>query len=291
MSRSGSLLFRLPDAGRAVWLYVLAGLAVAALALWAWSVGLPWRLRVDAAAVEPDQGYAYIIAAEAQWPLVLVADGEGRPDDSVLQVFENGGALGPAHVSHDAVRQTGHGSFSHWNHAVWFSASDNSDPRANGRAYELRSTVRMDGRGAGVVAGLGLALAVLAVAMRASGRRLPRPFAVLRRTPGATETAPDPSARRWAVVLVPMVLAAGAASGQAGAKGVMVWAVAGLFAAAALAAVAALLHLVRPLRFQPPWTMLGNVLLMVLTLTVGLIVAETVVASLARTSLSAGANR
>lgn len=278
MSRSGSLFFRLPDAGRAAWLYVLAGLAVAALALWAWSVGLPWRLRVDAATVKPDLGYAYIIATEAQWPLMLVADGEGRPGASILQVFENGRALGPAHVSHDAVRQTGHGSFSHWNHAVWFSASDNSDPRANGRAYELRSTVRMDGRGAGVVAGLGLALAVLAVAMRAWGRRLPRPFAVLRRTPVAAATAPDPSARRWDVVLVPMVLAAGAASGQPTATGAMAWAVAGLSAAAALAAVAALLHLVRPLRFQNPWTMLANALLVAMILTMVAMGAQAVVA-------------
>lgn len=289
MSRSGSFLSRLRGTGLAAGLIALTAFAVAALVLWAWAVGLPWRLRVDAAEIKPDQGYAYIIATGTQWPLILVADGEGRPDVSTLQVFENGRPLGPAHVSHDAVRQTGQGKFSHWNHAVWFSASDNSDPRANRRDYELRSTVRMDGRGAIVLAGLGLALAALAVAAQALGRRLPRPFAGLRLTAGAA--APDPSARRWGVLLVPFVLAAGAASGQPSANGVMAWAVAGLFAAAGLSGTAALLHLARPVRFQSPWTMMASALLVALTLTLGLIVAEIGVARLARITVPADATR
>ena len=48
---------------------------------------------------------------------------------------EDGKELGPAHAAHDDIRSIGLGRFSHWENYVVFSASDNSNPRLNGREY------------------------------------------------------------------------------------------------------------------------------------------------------------
>ena len=55
---------------------------------------------------------------------------------STLRLFENGKELGPAHAAHVDIRAKGGGQFSHWNTTLYFSASDNSDPRTNGREYK-----------------------------------------------------------------------------------------------------------------------------------------------------------
>jgi hypothetical protein len=54
-------------------------------------------------------------------------------------VFENGRELGPAHTLHATIRTSGAGRFSHWgsgtSQGLYFSASDNTNPKSNGRAY------------------------------------------------------------------------------------------------------------------------------------------------------------
>ena len=60
---------------------------------------------------------------------------------SGLLLFEDGKLLGPARAMHKDIRDKGQGRFSHWTrHTLYLSASDNSDPRANGRKYEVAST-------------------------------------------------------------------------------------------------------------------------------------------------------
>ncbi|MBI2302833.1 MAG: hypothetical protein HYU66_28335 [Armatimonadetes bacterium] len=67
----------------------------------------------------------------------------GSPSDvgggrSELVLLEDGKPLGPAHSSHADIRKLGEGRWSHWgSNMVWFSASDNSDPRTNGREYKV----------------------------------------------------------------------------------------------------------------------------------------------------------
>lgn len=58
---------------------------------------------------------------------------------SRLAILENGKYLGPPHAIHDVVRTQGEGAFSHWNQELFFSTSDNSDPRNNGRKYEIEA--------------------------------------------------------------------------------------------------------------------------------------------------------
>ena len=59
---------------------------------------------------------------------------------SMLTLLEDGKPLGPPRSTHADVREKGGGLFSHWTReTLYFSASDNTDPRANGRRYEVAS--------------------------------------------------------------------------------------------------------------------------------------------------------
>jgi radical SAM protein with 4Fe4S-binding SPASM domain len=58
---------------------------------------------------------------------------------SKLRLYEDGVALGPAHANHDEIRHLGRGRYSHWESQVMFSASDNTDPRTNGRQYSFKT--------------------------------------------------------------------------------------------------------------------------------------------------------
>jgi hypothetical protein len=56
---------------------------------------------------------------------------------SSLRLYENGQPLGAAHSLHSDIRERGQGRYSHWNGHLWFSTSDSSDPRTNGRTYTV----------------------------------------------------------------------------------------------------------------------------------------------------------
>jgi hypothetical protein len=85
--------------------------------------------------INPEQGFCYILNMD------LGEDGykEGNTK-SHLRVLEDGKELGPVDNKHDNIRQIGGGRFSHWARtSLYFSTSDNSDPRTNGRKYEIAS--------------------------------------------------------------------------------------------------------------------------------------------------------
>jgi hypothetical protein len=83
----------------------------------------------------PERGYCHV----ASVPPFLLSD---RESSSSLMVFEDGRPLGPGHASHEDIRTIGQGRFSHWGEELYFSTSDNSDPRANGRRYEVKQAPR-----------------------------------------------------------------------------------------------------------------------------------------------------
>lgn len=62
---------------------------------------------------------------------------ERNGSNSPVRLAEDGCLLGPAHCLHDEIRALGGGRFSHWDGKLWFSTSDESDPRVNGRRYTL----------------------------------------------------------------------------------------------------------------------------------------------------------
>lgn len=69
--------------------------------------------------------------------LARLADREGDDRRSKVFVFEDQRQLGQPHAIHDSIAKVGMGRFSHWGTSIYFSSSDNTDPTANGRSYEL----------------------------------------------------------------------------------------------------------------------------------------------------------
>jgi pectate lyase len=81
--------------------------------------------------VASDGGFAYKVYSDLGSP----GDSESNPSASTLRIFENGKELGPGHSLHADIRAKGKGLFSHWAGNLYFSSSDNTDPRKNGRKY------------------------------------------------------------------------------------------------------------------------------------------------------------
>jgi hypothetical protein len=85
-------------------------------------------------------GYLYDVEQDSLETLRVTPDYLDHNENSTLVLKENGVPLGPAHGSHQEVADTGQGRYSHWrddnnNEYLYFSTSDNSDPRSNGRQY------------------------------------------------------------------------------------------------------------------------------------------------------------
>ena len=112
-------------------------------------------------------GYSYYVH-----PLGLTAprffeirvDTNNSPEASGLSIREDGRLLGASHTVHAAITTRGRGVYSHWGDSLYFSSSDNSDPRTNGRLYVVRAPLAPGAIVSGVL-GLGLALC-LAMASR-----------------------------------------------------------------------------------------------------------------------------
>ena len=87
-------------------------------------------------------------------PIVLrtPSDSHGSPKASNLRLFEDGQPLGPPHSSNHVIKTIGGGAYTHWYSGgdrryappyLIFTASDNSDPRTNGRVYTIKAPVKV----------------------------------------------------------------------------------------------------------------------------------------------------
>lgn len=88
----------------------------------------------DVCAAVAEQGFAWVV------PLPIgFAPGNSLAAlaASRLILYENGQELGPPHVALEVIRRTGGGTYLHWQDALYFSTSDGSDPRTNGRQYGI----------------------------------------------------------------------------------------------------------------------------------------------------------
>lgn len=86
--------------------------------------------------LEEDSGNGFIgIIGQECCP----GDTSAEPFRSPLLLLEDHLLLGPAHCPHEDIRERGAGRYSHWDPSgvVFFSASDNTDPRTNGRNYAV----------------------------------------------------------------------------------------------------------------------------------------------------------
>jgi hypothetical protein len=80
--------------------------------------------------IRPEQEHCWL----ASVPEDLLSDKEAS---SSLILLEDGRALGPSHTPHAEIRVIGKGRYSHWGALVYFSTSDNTDPRTNARQYSV----------------------------------------------------------------------------------------------------------------------------------------------------------
>jgi hypothetical protein len=84
------------------------------------------------------QGSPFAAAKERYKLFDDLADSPDNNHRSPIELYENGKRLGPAHSSHSDIATLGEGRFSHWRKngtTIYWSSSDNTDPRTNGRAY------------------------------------------------------------------------------------------------------------------------------------------------------------
>ena len=90
---------------------------------------------LNVATAKSDTGAAYNLVRT----FGIRPDSGASPAASTLRLFENGLELGSSHSAHANIRDLGAGRFSHWTdgatESLYFSASDNSDPRSNGKSY------------------------------------------------------------------------------------------------------------------------------------------------------------
>lgn len=84
--------------------------------------------KINPASVRSELGFCYM----ADVPDGMESDAEGV---SGLTLMENGKPLPFPRSLHADIRAKGSGGYSHWKNAVYFSSSDNTDPRENGRIY------------------------------------------------------------------------------------------------------------------------------------------------------------
>lgn len=94
------------------------------------SSGSSSELKVNVSSGTSDGGFSVRIPMDSR----LISDTNGQ-NSSTVRVFENGVEIGPAHSLHEDIRTKGKGRFSHKSSFLYLSASDNSDPRTNGKKY------------------------------------------------------------------------------------------------------------------------------------------------------------
>ncbi|HEY2989151.1 MAG TPA: hypothetical protein VGL11_15570 [Candidatus Binatia bacterium] len=123
-------------------LLLMGSIFLAGIAFWAPVHGIRKEFLVPTSAITNEKGVAYKTALPEPryWFSKNLSDTPGGPDESKTELFENYKPLGPAHSVHDAIRNVGAGQFSHWGSTLYFSTSDNSDPRTNGRRYVVVMT-------------------------------------------------------------------------------------------------------------------------------------------------------
>ncbi len=95
----------------------------------------PVKFTLATGAMQREEGHAWIVHLPPE--LHEDSDSLEATERSPFRLLENGRPLGPAHSPHATIREGGRGAYSHWVNKIYFSTSDNSDPRQNGRVYEL----------------------------------------------------------------------------------------------------------------------------------------------------------
>jgi hypothetical protein len=94
---------------------------------------------ISSATIQPDSGKAFRAMLPAQDRGVFESqfDSWDRSLRRNVLLYEDGTLLGLVPAPLGKIRELGHGRFSQWGPSMIFSASDDSDPRSNHRAYSV----------------------------------------------------------------------------------------------------------------------------------------------------------
>lgn len=125
--------------GRRIFLVLAAGLALTVATQW-WPGSVERVITPDE--IRPLEGHAFYVeplGLTAPWLFAVWPDTNHNPTVSTLIVREDARELTP-HSLHATIVAEGRGAYSHWGNGLQLSASDNSDPRTNGRRYSVRAT-------------------------------------------------------------------------------------------------------------------------------------------------------
>lgn len=97
----------------------------------------PLASHIDTSQIRPELGNAFLVQIKAPFPYSVTNDADNGSFESRLVLFEDGNLLGPPHSLHAQIRTEGRGRYSHWENVLYFSTSDSTDPRTNGRLYRF----------------------------------------------------------------------------------------------------------------------------------------------------------
>jgi lysophospholipase L1-like esterase len=124
------------------WRIVVGTVAAAILGISTYSYVNPpiWVSSLDPSKIRATKGFLYIVPYNVV-PIFWLPTDRYYPTAG-LKLLEDGHPLGPSGALHAGIAEQGKGRYSYWGNSVWhnqlyFSASDNSDPRSNGRTYQV----------------------------------------------------------------------------------------------------------------------------------------------------------
>ncbi|MGC4099112.1 MAG: hypothetical protein QM706_18530 [Nitrospira sp.] len=104
-------------------------------------LGLRQTIPLKKETIQHDVGCAYTAGIKNRpllWPITqFLSDGGSASQASRLVLLEDGKPIGQPHAMHDEIRNKGAGNYSHWEQSLYFSALDCTDPRSNGKRYEV----------------------------------------------------------------------------------------------------------------------------------------------------------
>jgi hypothetical protein len=113
------------------------------------------RVRRTIAVVQPEVGLAFVSPTGEEWP--------ERTFAAPFQLFEDGRSLGAGYALRREIRKRGGGRYGFFGRTLYFSSSDGSDPRTNGRRYHYEGPWPLSRRAAIFLYAL-LAIAIVSLA-------------------------------------------------------------------------------------------------------------------------------